>query len=170
MDPLNPWVLCFITAITALMTLQQWRWRGTSSSRSWRLPAILCLIGTVILVREASSALPQTGELLLLLAEAVVGAGIGIAIGAVADIRRPGAKRRRRFGRDLPVDYDTRNGMTGMALWVGFIVARIALGLWAQTWDSHLIRSAGVALIALGICRLARSITISRRARVISAV
>jgi len=146
---------------------RQFTWRPVRVGRVWLLPGILAVVGIAQFARTPDLVVTPL-DLVLLAIEAVVGVGIGIAMGALARFRvadieadaAPGSAPGRTV-RGL----ESRTGWIGLVLWLVVIGLRIGLGVWGAHDGAVLVESPAVILISLALNRGARAVVLDLRAR-----
>lgn len=141
-------------AVIVWLSIRQTTWRTLDPGRAFRTPLIVMAVGAAMLVASGGMVIsaPWIGAVAI---ELVLGAAVGVVIGLMAHLR------------PSPDDHgvEARNGIGGLALWLGLIVARIGLGAAFAALGIVGLQSPSTILILLGVNRLARSVVMLSRAR-----
>ncbi|MEA9985574.1 MULTISPECIES: hypothetical protein [Subtercola] len=157
-----------IIAAVAFLGFRQLAWRPVVTSRLWRLPVVLGIIGVVTLANASSPLALSTLDISLLIIEVVVSLGVGAAMGVIARFRPISAADQARYhangkpGDPVP-NLESRTGWVGFALWAVFIVVRIGLDVWATQAGSQLATSTAVILVMIAANRAARGAVVAAR-------
>ncbi|WP_431278155.1 hypothetical protein [Leifsonia poae] len=151
-----------IVVLIGWVGFRQMTWRAVSIGRMWRFPAILGLVGIVMLVQTVKPTLLTPLDLSVLAAELVISLGIGAWMGAIAHFRP--LPEPLHLGRDRGVAiYESRTGVLGLALWIAVIAVRVGIDVLAGMAGSHLAASTGVILLTLAANRAARTAVFAAR-------
>lgn len=152
-----------IVIVIGWMGYRQMQWRPVSIGRMWRMPAILGIVGLVLLVQTTKPTALTGLDLGVLAVELVVSLAIGAWMGSIAHFRRlPQPIDIGRDRRELAT-YESRTGAWGLALWVLVIAVRIGIEVLAGMAGSHLAASTGVILLMLAANRAARTAVFATR-------
>jgi hypothetical protein len=164
--------LIVVVAILAWIIYRQLTWQVVNVSRLWRMPAILAVIGVVILLQTKSVASVTPLALAILGGELLLTLAIGTAMGFLARFRsRPQRATDVRGGRNSVgvVDptvtvIESRTGGVGAALWIVLIAVRVGLEfVVARYFPSAFRASTGTILLVLAANRAARAFVIGYR-------
>jgi hypothetical protein len=151
-----------ILVLIGWIGFRQMTWRAVSIGRMWKVPAIMGLVGVVLLVQTTKPTSLTPLDLSVLAVELVVSLGIGAWMGAIAHFR-PLAEPIH-LGRDRGVaTYESRTGAWGIALWIAVIAIRVGIDVLAGMAGSHLAASTGVILLTLAANRAARTAVFATR-------
>ncbi|HEY0248425.1 MAG TPA: hypothetical protein VGC45_09205 [Gryllotalpicola sp.] len=160
-------------AVIAWICYRQMTWRPIDPGRMWRGPLIFAVVGVIIIVTGSTSLVLGPLDIALLAAELVISLGIGAIMGAIAHFRpltpqaiaAYEAKRAesRRPGTSGPVEYESRTGWFGLALWFVMIAVRVGLDVFAAHIGAHAVASTGVILLVLAANRVARTAVFAYR-------
>lgn len=159
-------------AVLCWIIYRQFTWQLANPSRLWRMPAIIAIVGLVMLAQTKSLAAVKPIDLLILAGELAIALGLGAIMGSLARFRTRGQRAsdvRARSG--VPVDFDpsvtvteTRTGGLGAALWVVLIAIRIGIELLtAHYFPSALLASTGTILLVIAANRAARALVVTVR-------
>ncbi|MFF1574336.1 hypothetical protein ACFVWR_16450 [Leifsonia sp. NPDC058292] len=142
--------------------VRQMAWRPVAIARMWRTPAIMGLVGIILLIQTVKPAALTPLDLVVLVVELVISLGIGAWMGAIAHFRR--LPEPLVLDRDRGVaTYESRTGAWGLVLWVAVIVVRVGIDVLAGMAGSHLAASTGVILLMLAANRAARTLVFAGR-------
>jgi hypothetical protein len=159
-------------AVVCWIVYRQFTWQLASPSRLWRMPAIIAIVGVVMLAQTKSISNVKPVDLLILVGELVIALGLGAIMGTLAKFRTRAQRAsdvRQRSGE--PVEFDpnvtvteTRTGGLGAALWVVLIAVRVGIELLtAHYFPSALLASTGTILLVVAANRAARALVITVR-------
>jgi hypothetical protein len=159
-------------AVLCWIIYRQFTWQLATPSRLWRMPAVIAIVGVVMLAQTKSVANVKPVDLLILAGELVIALGLGAIMGTLARFRTRAQRAsdvRQRSG--VPVDFDpdvtvteTRTGGLGAALWVVLIAVRVGIELLtAHYFPSALLASTGTILLVVAANRAARALVVSVR-------
>ncbi|MEO7014990.1 MAG: hypothetical protein ABI130_12550 [Leifsonia sp.] len=141
---------------------RQMTWRPVSISRMWRLPAVMGLVGAILLMQTVKPTTLTTLDVSVLAVELVISLAIGAWMGAIAQFRA--LPEPIDLGRDRGLaQYESRTGAWGLALWVLVIAVRTGIDVIAGMAGSHLAASTGVILLMLAANRAARTVVFASR-------
>jgi len=160
-------------AVLVWIGYRQLNWTAVAPDRMLRMPAILVVIGVVLLSRDSAGIHVTGPDLAVLAAEAVISGALGAVMGLLAHFRVMSEASRSAFvarsagrrGSATVPTLETRNGWFGMALWAVLIAARIGGEIWAHSVNSQLLMSTGVILLTVAINRGVRIAVILARAQ-----
>jgi hypothetical protein len=158
--------------VLAWIIYRQFTWQLASPSRLWRMPAVIAIIGVVMLAQTKGLTNVKPLDLLILVGELVLALGLGAIMGTLAKFRTRAQRAsdvRQRSG--APVEYDpsvtvteTRTGGVGAALWIVLIIVRIGIELLtAHYFPSALLASTGTILLVIAANRAARALVVTVR-------
>ncbi|HEX3678543.1 MAG TPA: hypothetical protein VHU90_02380 [Galbitalea sp.] len=159
-------------AVICWIVYRQFTWQLVTPSRLWRMPAIIAIIGVIMLAQTKSLTDVKPVDLLILAGELVLALGLGAIMGTLARFRTRGQRAsdiRQRSG--VPVDFDpsvtvteSRTGALGAALWVVLIAVRVGIELLtAHYFPSALLASTGTILLVVAANRAARALVVTLR-------
>jgi hypothetical protein len=159
-------------AVICWIVYRQFTWQLVTPSRLWRMPAIIAIIGVVMLAQTKSLTDVKPVDLVILAGELVLALGLGAIMGTLARFRTRGQRAsdiRQRSG--VPVDFDpsvtvteSRTGALGAALWVVLIAVRVGIELLtAHYFPSALLASTGTILLVVAANRAARALVVTLR-------
>jgi hypothetical protein len=159
-------------AVLCWIIYRQFTWQLASPSRLWRMPAIIAIVGLVMLAQTKSVSTVKPVDLLILAGELVLSLGVGAAMGTLAKFRTRAQRAsdlKQRSG--VPVEFDpsvtvteTRTGGLGAALWVVLIVVRVGVELLTvHYFPSALLASTGTILLVVAANRAARALVVTVR-------
>lgn len=141
-----------IVLVVGWIMLRQTRWQDLNPMRMWRGPIILGVVGFV----QLKSAIPAAGisavVVALLAVSAVLSIAVGLAMGALSQVRRTGA------------GWQARTGWLGSALWLVLLAVRIGVDIGAKQLGADVVASVGAILIMLALNRAGRGVVLARRA------
>jgi hypothetical protein len=150
--------ILIIIVLVGFIGFRQMQWRPVDVAKMWRMPIVFGVIGLVTISTQSKS-LSLTGlDLAVLVVEIVLSLAIGSVMGAIARFR----PLARKDGHDS-AEFESRTGWLGMALWVGLIVVRVGIDLWASSNGSAIGASTGVILLVLAANRIARTAVFGSR-------
>ncbi|GAA1440249.1 hypothetical protein [Leifsonia poae] len=155
-----------ILVLISWIGFRQMTWRPVAVSRMWRVPAIMGLVGVVMLVQTVKPAALTALDLGVLVVELVISLGIGAWMGSIAHFRRlPEPVQLGRDGRDRRdlALYESRTGAWGLVLWIVVVAVRVGIDVLAGMAGSHLAASTGVILLMLAANRAARTVVFAAR-------
>jgi hypothetical protein len=159
-------------AVLCWIIYRQLTWQLVSPSRLWRMPAIIGIVGVVMLAQTKSLTAVKPIDLLIFVGELVLALGLGSIMGTLAKFRTRAQRAsdiRQRSG--VPVDFDpsvtvteSRTGGLGAALWLVLILVRVGIELLtAHYFPSALLASTGTILLVVAANRAARALVLSVR-------
>ena len=125
--------------------------------RLWGTPIILAAIGLIYLPLTVHTVVPA--DALLAVVAVAISVAVGLAMGKLTTAYTVAEPDRR--GRNIMI----RSGWKGGALWIVFVLARLALQPLAASMNAHLVTSAGVVLILIALTRATMAIIVSPRMR-----
>lgn len=159
-------------AVLCWIIYRQFTWQLASPSRLWRTPAIIAIVGLIMLAQTKSLTAVTPTALLILAGELVLTLGLGAIMGSLAKFRtRPQRASDLRQRSSVPVDFDpsitvteTRTGGLGAALWLVLIVVRVGIELLTTHYfPSALLASTGTVLLVIAANRAARALVVTLR-------
>jgi hypothetical protein len=159
-------------AVVCWIIYRQFTWQLASPSRLWRMPAIIAIVGVVMLAQTPSLSVVKPVDLLILGGELVISLGLGAIMGTLARFRtRPqqASDVRQRGGAGIAFDpairvTETRTGALGAALWIVLIALRVGIELLATHYfPSALLASTATILLIVAANRAARALVVTMR-------
>ncbi|WP_223691884.1 hypothetical protein [Leifsonia poae] len=151
-----------ILVLIGWIGVRQMTWRPVSISRMWRMPAIMGIVGVVLLVQTVKPTTLTPLDLSVLVVELMISLGIGAWMGAIAHFRRLPQPLVLEKDRGIAT-YESRTGAWGLVLWVLVIVVRVGIDVVAGMAGSHLASSTGIILLMLAANRAARTLVFASR-------
>lgn len=142
-------------ALVGYLAYRQASWQSVDPTRVWRAPVLMGAIGIVVLAQGTGAV--TTLDVVFLVVEALVAAGLGLVMGTLTRFRTVAVPDRR--GRTL----QSRTGWTGAGLWVALVVVRVVLDVVGAHLGAHLLTSAGAVLLTLAVNRAARALVVDQR-------
>ena len=167
-----------IVALIGWIGFRQLTWRPVSIARMWRVPAIMAIVGVVLLVQASDATHLTALDFAVLLVEIAVSLGIGAWMGAIAifrplavvpqDVALASTARSALASRDRDAilhssSVESRTGWWGLALWVLVIVIRVGIDVLAAQAGSHLVASTGIIVLLVAANRAARTAVFAYR-------
>ena len=152
-----------ISAGVVVLIVRQFRWRSAELHRMLQLPVSIVVIGLGYLAVELSRGFSWAAGDWIVVAELVLVAATGTAMGYVTRFRRRPARSISAPDQDAPLQYKLTS--PGLWLWVGFVVIRVASYYLAARRGADVGRATGLVLISFGINRVAAVLVVRRRAR-----
>ncbi|WP_025156576.1 hypothetical protein [Leifsonia aquatica] len=138
-------------------------WRPVVVARMWRGPAILAIVGAVLLVQQVKPTQLTALDLAVIVGELLLSLGIGAWMGSIARFRPlPQPVATGKDGRDIAV-YESRTGVLGLVLWVAVIAVRVGVDVAATQAGSHLAAATGAILLVFAANRAARTAVFAAR-------
>ncbi len=150
--------ILIIVVLVGVLGFRQMKWRPVDVAKMWRMPIIMGVIGLVTISTQTKSSSLTGLDLAILVVEIVLSLAIGSVMGAIAHFR-PLARAADQEG----AEFESRTGWLGMGLWVGLIVIRVGIDLWAGSNGSAIGTSTGVILLVLAANRIARTAVFASR-------
>lgn len=150
-----------IVLLIGWMGARQMMWRPVAIARMWRTPAVMGLIGVIMLSQATKPTALTVLDFAVLGVELVISLGIGAWMGAIAHFRA--LPEPIDTGRGGIARYESRTGALGLVLWVVVIAVRVGIDLLASMAGSHLAASTGVILLMLAVNRAARTLVFANR-------
>ena len=132
-------------ALLAWLILREVRGQYMDRRRLWGTPLILAAAGVVYLPFTVQRLVLV--DLLLVLVQLALAVVVGWTVGALTSVRVAESADRR--GRHV----QTVSGWPGGAMWILFIIVRLAMQPVASAFDAGLITSPGVVLIMVAVAR-----------------
>jgi hypothetical protein len=159
-------------AVVCWIIYRQFTWQLVSSRSLWRMPAIIAVIGVIMITQTKGLGTVSPIDLLILGGELVLSVALGAVMGTLAKFRTRGQRAddvKQRSG--VPVEFDpsvtvteSRTGGLGVALWIVLIAVRIAIELvTAHFFPSALLASTGTILLVVAGNRAARALVVTMR-------
>jgi len=152
-----------ILLLVGWVGVRQLTWRPVVISRMWRMPAILAIVGAVLLVQQVRPATITPLDLAVVSGEIVLSLAIGAWMGGLAQFRRlPQPVVAGKSPSDIAI-YESRTGVLGLVLWVAVIAVRVAIDVLASLAGSHLAAATGIILLVFAANRIARTAVFAAR-------
>jgi hypothetical protein len=159
-------------AVVCWIIYRQFTWQLVSARSLWRMPAIVAIVGIVMLSQTKGLTNVTPVDLAILVGELVLSVGIGAFMGTLAKFRTRGQRAsdvRQRSG--VPVEFDpsitvteSRTGGLGAALWLVLIAVRVGIELLTiHYFPSALLASTGSILLVVAGNRAARALVVTMR-------
>jgi len=106
---------------------RQLTWRPVSIAKMWRFPAIMSVVGIVLIVQQVKPSAVTLLDIAVVAGELVLSLAVGAWMGAIARFRP--LESPVRLGNDARyiASYESRTGVLGMVLWVLVIAVRVGL-------------------------------------------
>ncbi|NEN04512.1 hypothetical protein G3T36_01375 [Diaminobutyricibacter tongyongensis] len=152
-----------IVVLIGWIGFRQLTWRPVSIARMWRVPAIMAIVGVVLLVQATDATHLTALDFAVLLVEIAVSLGIGAWMGAIAVFRPLSGPREDPDAILHSSSVESRTGWWGLALWVLVIVIRIGIDVIAARAGSHLATSTGIIVLLVAANRAARTAVFAYR-------
>jgi hypothetical protein len=157
-------------AVVCWIIYRQFTWQLVSPRSLWRMPAIVAIVGIVMLTQTKGLTDVSPADVGILVGELVLSLGLGAVMGSLARFRTRGQRAsdvKQRSG--VPVEFDpsvtvteSRTGALGAALWVVLIVVRVGVELvTAHYFPSALLASTGTILLVVAGNRAARALVVT---------
>jgi hypothetical protein len=162
-------------ALLVWIGYRQLTWTVIVPQHMWRMPAVMAIVGVVLLAKDDGAARVTAADLGVLAIETAVSIALGAVMGLMAHFRPIDAAvlatfpSRDRGSSNATPTLQTRTGWTGMALWLVLIATRLAGEFYAHMSGSVLLTSTGVILLAIAVNRAARIVVLTQHAQRISA-
>jgi hypothetical protein len=159
-------------AVVCWIIYRQFTWQLVSASRLWRMPAVVAIIGVIMISQTKSLTLVRPLDLLILAGELVISIALGAVMGSLARFRsRPQTASDVQNRRGVPTQHDpsvtvveSRTGALGAALWIVLIAIRVGIELAVAHYDpSALLASTGTILLVVAANRAARAFVVLNR-------
>ncbi|MQY19906.1 hypothetical protein [Nocardia macrotermitis] len=142
-----------VVLVLGWIVYRQTRWQVVDLARVWRGPIILAVIGVVELRPAVTGAVVGGLAVGLLVLEAVLSVGVGVAMGTLSQIRRADGK------------LEARTGVAGSLLWFVMVAVRLGVDVWASASGAKIVASVGVILLMLALNRAGRTLILLQRTR-----
>jgi len=157
-------------AVIVWFAARQLQWAPLVLGRIWRLPAILAVVG-VVMVGKSTAGPISTLDISVLVLEIVVSLGLGAGMGAVTGFRAMSpeavalsAVSAARSGKPAnAATLETRTGWVGLALLAALVAVRFGIGFWAAQAGSTIAESTGIILVMFAANRAARAAVVVAR-------
>ncbi|WP_330179938.1 hypothetical protein OHB26_26385 [Nocardia sp. NBC_01503] len=141
-----------IVLVAGWIVYRQTRWQDLDPTRIWRGPIILGIIGFVRLRDAIPAAGIGAAAACLLALSAVLSIAVGLAMGALSQVRRAES------------GWQARTGLLGSLLWLVLLAVRIGIDLGAEQAGADMVVSLGAILLMLALNRAGRGVVLARRA------
>lgn len=149
-----------ILVLIGWIGFRQLSWRPVSINRMWRTPAIMAVIGVVMLVQSTDATKLTALDVAVVLVELAISLGVGAWMGSIA-VFRPLATPITDPQRAATME--SRTGWWGLALWLVVIAVRVGIDVLAAQAGSHLAASTGMILLLLAANRASRTAVFAYR-------
>jgi hypothetical protein len=140
-------------AIVVYLCSRQLTWRPVDTSRMWRTPLILGVIG-VVSISQGGDAKFAAIDVVILAVSAVLSIASGLAMGRIAQFR-PGVGGNHAT--------ESRTGWVGVALWIGLIAIRVLLDVGGHSLGAQVATSSGMIFLMIALNRAARTLVFAAR-------
>ncbi|CAM5376431.1 hypothetical protein [Leifsonia shinshuensis] len=152
-----------IVVLIGWVGYRQMVWRPVSIAQMWRFPAIMSLVGVVLIVQQVKPSSLTPLDLAVVAGELVLSLAVGAWMGAIAHFRP--LESPVRLGRDnrYTASYESRTGVLGIVLWVLVIGVRVGVDVLASMAGSHLATATGVIFLVFAANRAARTAVFAAR-------
>ncbi|GAB3403888.1 hypothetical protein GCM10027515_15140 [Schumannella luteola] len=149
-------------ALVVYIGYRQSTWQNLTARSNWLMPAILGVVGLGLLVKSTPAAAFTAQGLGLLLLELALSLAIGVVMGVITRFRSVDGHVVDRRGQ--VIEWQTRTGWVGAALFFALIAVRIGIDVWAGSMGfGALVASTGAILLVIGANRLVRAGVIQMR-------
>jgi hypothetical protein len=146
-------------ALLAYVSRRQLRWRPVDTTRIWRMPLVLGVVGLFATGRHAGV---TTVDLAILVLSGVLAVGSGFTMGSLTRFR-PITGTHTPLRNGVRPTLESRVGWAGVGLWAGLIAGRIGLDVVGLHFGAALATSTGAILLSLALNRAARALVFSAR-------
>jgi hypothetical protein len=143
--------------LVGLIAVRQLRWRRIDRGNVWRLPAVLGIVGVVLLGTTTGGITVGSLDIGLIALELVISIGIGLLMGRLTTIRVAGAPDKKGN------PFEARAGGVGVALWIVFLGLRIGIDVIGAGLGAQLLTGTGVILLSVAANRAASALVIDSR-------
>ena len=142
---------------------RQMVWRPVSIAKMWRFPAIMSVVGLVLIVQQVKPSSLTPLDLAVVAGELVLSLAVGAWMGGIAHFRP--LESPIQVGRDARyiATYESRTGVLGIVLWALVIAVRVGVDVLASMAGSHLGTATGVIFLVFAANRAARTAVFSAR-------
>lgn len=142
---------------------RQLTWRPVSIAKMWRFPAIMSVVGVVLIVQQVKPTSLTPLDLAVVAGELLLSLAVGAWMGAIAHFRP--LESPIQLGNDARylATYESRTGVLGIVLWVLIIAVRVGVDVLASMAGSHLATATGVIFLVFAANRAARTAVFSAR-------
>ncbi|WP_327145721.1 hypothetical protein [Nocardia sp. NBC_01327] len=141
-----------VVLVVGWIVYRQTQWQVLDPMRIWRGPIVLGVVGVLQMKTVlAGDTLGGTAVALLVLS-AVLSLGVGLAMGAVSQVRW------------IDGQWQARTGWLGSALWLVLLAVRIGVEVCARSVGAGVVASVGAILLMLALNRAGRGVVLARRA------
>lgn len=142
-------------AVIGLVAYRLSRWQSVDLGSQLRLPAILVIGAAISLAasahRSGNFVHLSVLDVLILTAELIVGVLVGALLGGLTEIRSFADGTKSRLGR------------VGIVIFLGFIAARIGIGVLAGMLGASLAAMPAAALLVLAALKTVQVLIVRRR-------
>lgn len=147
------WILLALAAI-AFFTYRLSRWQSVEPAKLAKMPVIFGIVGAVSLAGSAhqlAGAHVHLRDVTILAVELVVGAGVGLLIGRLTQIKTfPDGVRSRLVG-------------PGIAVFLSFIAVRIGLGVLAGVLGASVAALPALTFLVLSVIKGVQGLVVHQR-------
>ena len=142
---------------------RQMTWRPVSIAKMWRFPAIMSVVGVVLIVQQVKPSAVTLLDIAVVAGELVLSLAVGAWRGAIAHFRPlPSPVQLGNDARYI-ASYESRTGVLGMVLWVLVIAVRVGVDVLASMAGSHLVTATGIIFLVFAANRAARTAVYAAR-------
>lgn len=142
---------------------RQMTWRPVSIAKMWRFPAIMSVVGVVLIVQQVKPSAVTLLDIAVVAGELVLSLAVGAWMGAIARFRPlPSPVQLGNDARYI-ASYESRTGVLGMVLWVLVIAVRVGVDVLASMAGSHLVTATGIIFLVFAANRAARTAVYAAR-------
>jgi len=142
---------------------RQLTWRPVSIAKMWRFPAIMSVVGIVLIVQQVKPSAVTLLDIAVVAGELVLSLAVGAWMGAIAHFRPLESPVQLGSDARYIASYESRTGVLGMVLWVLVIAVRVGVDVLASMAGSHLVTATGVIFLVFAANRAARTAVFAAR-------
>ena len=142
---------------------RQMTWRPVSIAKMWRFPAIMSVVGVVLIVQQVKPSALTPLDIAVVAGELVLSLGVGAWMGAIAHFRPLESPVQLGSDARYVAAYESRTGVLGLVLWVLVIAVRVGVDVLASAAGLHLVTATGVILLVFAANRAARTAVFAAR-------
>ena len=142
---------------------RQLTWRPVSIAKMWRFPAIMSVVGIVLIVQQVKPSAVTLLDIAVVAGELVLSLAVGAWMGAIAHFRPLESPVQLGSDARYIASYESRTGVLGMVLWVLVIAVRVGVDVLASMAGSHLVTATGIIFLVFAANRAARTAVYAAR-------
>ena len=142
---------------------RQMTWRPVSIAKMWRFPAIMSVVGVVLIVQQVKPSAVTLLDIAVVAGELVLSLAVGAWMGAIAHFRPLESPVQLGSDARYIASYESRTGVLGMVLWVLVIAVRVGVDVLASMAGSHLVTATGIIFLVFAANRAARTAVYAAR-------